>query len=71
MLSRSLLRHPVKGARCPRPGGGTRGAHRGVARGAVGTVDVVVLQRQGLPERPSRRTDPVQGIGMSPEEQRW
>lgn len=70
MLSGSLLRHPGKGARCPCPGGGTGGAHRGVARGTVGTVDVVVLQRQGLPELPSL-TDPVQGIGMSPEEQRW
>lgn len=70
MRSGSLLCHPGKGARCPGPGDGTGGAHRGVARGAVGTVDVVVLQLQGLPEFPSL-TDPVQGIGMSPEEERW
>lgn len=70
MPSGSLLRHPRKGARCSRLGGGTGGAHRGIARGAVGTVDVVVLQRQGLPELVSR-IDPVQGIGMSTEEQRW
>lgn len=47
-----------------------RQAHRGVARGAVGAVDVGVLQWQLLPVLPGG-INPVQGVGASPEEPGW
>lgn len=57
-------------AKTGRPTLGTGQAHRGVARGAVGAVDVGVLQWQLLPVLPGG-INPVQGVGASPEEPGW
>ena len=60
---------PGKGRAAP-SWGPARGAHRGVARGAVGAVNVRVLQWQLLPVLPGG-IHPVEGIGVSPEERGW
>lgn len=46
------------------------GAHRGIARGTVGTVGIRVLQWELLPGSPSS-VNPMQGVGVRPEKRGW